>query len=352
MCATMENLPDCTQSVGRSSATSLQSNPQMDSITVFAQNYYGITLIVGVALLIFGGHLLVEGSVTIATRLGISKLVIGLTIVAFSTSSPELALNIIASMNGHSELCLGNIFGSNIANIGLVLGIGALICKLPVTGRIIKVEFPLLIFATLIVGVATLIGTLNAYWAIGFLCLFSFLMWTWFRIGNEDESQVAMQSEGAIPEVQCSTIGAWAMLLTGLVLLALGGKATEIGAVTGALSLGMSEIVVGGTVVAIATSLPEVVTTIIAAKKGHPDLAVGNVVGSNIFNILFVLPITILVNPISISSDVWLYVVVMFVMTVLAWFLTMDRRIKPKEGGILVGLYIAFLAYVTFSIVT
>ena len=92
-------------------------------------------------------------------------------------------------------------------------------------------------------------------------------MWTWFRIGNEDESQVAMQSEGAIPEVQCSTIGAWAMLLTGLVLLALGGKATEIGAVTGALSLGMSEIVVGGTVVAIATSLPEVVTTIIAAKK-------------------------------------------------------------------------------------
>jgi cation:H+ antiporter len=110
----------------------------------------------------------------------------------------------------------------------------------------------------------------------------------------------------------------------------------------------MSEILVGGTVVAIATSLPEVVTTVIAAKKGHPDLAVGNVVGSNIFNILFVLPITILVNPIEISSDAWMYVLVMFCMTLLAWILTMDNRIKPKEGSILVGLYILFLAWVSF----
>jgi cation:H+ antiporter len=138
------------------------------------------------------------------------------------------------------------------------------------------------------------------------------------------------------------------MLFVGLMLLGLGGKATEIGAVTGAIALGMSEILVGGTVVAIATSLPEVVTTVIAAKKGHPDLAVGNVVGSNIFNILFVLPITILVNPIEISSDAWMYVLVMFCMTLLAWILTIDNRIKPKEGSILVGLYILFLAWVSF----
>jgi len=149
--------------------------------------------------------------------------------------------------------------------------------------------------------------------------------------------------------VHCSAISAWTMLIAGLVLLGLGGKATEIGAVTGALSLGMSEIVVGGTVVAIATSLPEVVTTVIAAKKGHPDLAVGNVVGSNIFNTLFVLPITILVNPITPTSGAWVYVAVMFGMTLLAWLLTMDKRIKPKEGGILVGLYILFLAWVSFA---
>tara|TARA_X000001036_G_scaffold86852_5_gene78914 strand:- start:6422 stop:7387 length:966 start_codon:yes stop_codon:yes gene_type:complete len=319
----------------------------MDVITTFAQNWYIATLLLGVIMLIWGGHLLVEGSVAIATKLGVSKLVIGLTIVAFSTSSPELALNAIASLNGHGELCLGNIFGSNIANIGLVLGIGALICKLPVTGRVIKIEFPWLVFATFLVGGATLFSTLNIYWAFIFLLLFCFLMWQWFHIGNKDASQTGPQSEAFASDVHCSTISAWTMLLAGLVLLGFGGKATEIGAVTGALALGMNKIVVGGTVIAIATSLPEVVTTIIAAKKGHPDLAVGNVVGSNIFNILFVLPITILIQPIQAPSGAWVYVSVMFGITLIAWFLTMDKRIKLKEGIILVSLYVSFLLWVS-----
>jgi cation:H+ antiporter len=319
----------------------------MDAITTIAQDWYVATLLLGVCMLILGGHLLVEGSVAIATKLGISKLVIGLTIVAFSTSSPELALNVIASLNGHGDLCLGNIFGSNIANIGLVLGIGALICKLPVTSRLIKVEFPLLVAATGIVGGATLFFELNLYWAIFFLGLFSLLMWQWFHIGNEDESPLGAKSEEIAPVGHTSTVRAWILLIAGLVLLGFGGKATEIGAVTGALALGMSEIVVGGTVIAIATSLPEVVTTIIAAKKGHPDLAVGNVVGSNIFNILFVLPITILVQPIQASSGAWIYVAVMFGITLIAWFLAMDKRIKSKEGIILIGLYVLFLTWVS-----
>lgn len=321
----------------------------MDSFFIFAKEWYGLSLIAGVVMLIIGGHLLVEGSVAIAKRLGISTLVIGLTIVAFSTSSPELALNIIASANGHGDLCLGNIFGSNIANLGLVLGIGALICKLPVTGRVVKVEFPWLVGATVLVGCVTLFGELNWMWAIVFLVLFCFLMWKWFRIGKESESPVGKQSGDVIPEVSCSTIAAWSMLLGGLILLAVGGKATEIGAVTGALQFGMSEILVGSTIVAIATSLPEVVTTIVAARKGHPDLAVGNVVGSNIFNILFVLPITIFVNPINAPQDAWIYVAVMFIMTALAYYLTLDNKIKPKEGGILIGLYICFLIGITFA---
>jgi cation:H+ antiporter len=317
-------------------------------IITFAQDWFVLTLLVGVAMLVFGGHLLVEGGIAIATRFGVSKLVIGLTIIAFSTSSPELAINVIASFNGHGDLCLGNIFGSNIANIGLVLGIGALICKLPVTAQIIKVEFPWLVIATFIVGAATIFSGLNIYWAIGFLCFFVFLMLKWFRIGKDTDSGIEKECGQSTSAVERSALSAWAMLFVGLMLLGLGGKATEIGAVTGAIALGMSEILVGGTVVAIATSLPEVVTTVIAAKKGHPDLAVGNVVGSNIFNILFVLPITILVNPIEISSDAWMYVLVMFCMTLLAWILTMDNRIKPKEGSILVGLYILFLAWVSF----
>ncbi len=316
----------------------------MDHFIELAQELYGLSLLAGVAMLIMGGHLLVEGSVAIAKHLGISTLVIGLTVVAFSTSSPELALNIVASINGHGDLSLGNIFGSNIANLGLVLGIGALICKLPVTGRIVKIEFPWLVVLTVIVGLVTLFGTLNRIWAILFLCFFVFLMMKWFKIGKEGESKVADQSGDVTPEGSTSLLVAWVILIGGLILLGVGGKATEIGAVTGALHLGMSKILIGGTIVAIATSLPEIVTTIIAARKGHPDLAVGNVVGSNIFNLLFVLPITMLVHPIDAPDRVLVYIVVMVLMTILAWILTMrDRKIKPYEGAILVGSYIIFL---------
>lgn len=321
----------------------------MDTFIELAQNRYVLTLIVGIAMLILGGHFLVEGSVAIAKRLGISTLVIGLTIVAFSTSSPELALNLIASANGHGDLCLGNIFGSNIANLGLVLGIGALICKLPVTGRIVKIEFPLLVLATVLVGTVTYSSSLNTAWAIVFLCMFCLLMWMWFRIGNKETSVIAEQSDDVTPDGPTSAFRAWIMLAAGLVLLGFGGKATEIGAVTGAIHFGMSELLVGSTVVAIATSLPEVVTTIIAAKKGHPDLAVGNVVGSNIFNLLFVLPLTMFVNPISPPDGVHVYIFVMVALTVLAYILTLgDKKIKPYEGGILVGLYLFFLVGIGF----
>ena len=320
----------------------------MDQFIDLAQDLYYVSLLVGIAMLIVGGHLLVEGSVAIAKRFGISTLVIGLTVVAFSTSSPELALNIVASINGHGDLSLGNIFGSNIANIGLVLGIGALICKLPVTGRIVQIEFPWLVVLTVVVGLVTIFGTLNWIWAIVFLFFFVYLMLKWFKIGKESESKVAAQSDDVTPEGSCSAFAAWAMLIGGLILLGVGGKATEIGAVSGAETLGMSKILIGGTIVAIATSLPEIVTTIIAAKKGHPDLAVGNVIGSNIFNILFVLPITMLINPIPTPNKVWVYVVVMVLMTLLAWILSMrdkkgDNKIKPYEGAILVGSYVFFL---------
>ncbi|MDP7008581.1 MAG: calcium/sodium antiporter [Phycisphaerales bacterium] len=329
----------------------------MDSIFTFAENFYPISLVVGIGLLILGGNLLVEGGVAIAKRLGVSTLVIGLTIVAFSTSSPELALNAVASFNDHGSLCFGNIIGSNIANIGLVLGIGALICRLPVTGRIVNWEFPWLVFASFAIFITTLASyfidlpffhDLGIPWAIFFLLLFTISMWKWFRLGKS-ESEVAKQSSDVTPEGTGSSITAWAMLLGGLVCLGTGGKATEIGAVVLATQMGISQIVIGGTVVAIATSLPEVVTTVIAAKKKHPDLAVGNVVGSNLFNILFVLPITMLIRPIEIapSPEPWVYLGVMLLITIIAWRMTLDDRVKAKEGGVLLALYACFLVGIT-----
>jgi cation:H+ antiporter len=330
----------------------------MDSITTFAQNWYPVSLLVGIILLIVGGNLLVEGGVAIAKRLGVSTLVIGLTIVAFSTSSPELALNSVASWNGHGDLCFGNIIGSNIANIGLVLGIGALICRLPVTGQIIRWEFPWLVAVTGVVVLITWAASSSSAptslqglgwpWAILLLLLFCFSMWKWFQLGR-GESKLAKQSGDITPDVQCSATAAWAMLVGGLFLLGIGGKATELGAVSLATNLGISEVVIGGTVVAIATSLPEVVTTIIAAKKNHPDLAVGNVIGSNLFNVLFVLPITMLIQPIAIPQGLepWVYLGAMLCFTLLAWKMTTDARVKAKEGRVLVSLYVCFLVGIT-----
>jgi cation:H+ antiporter len=321
----------------------------MDTIINIAQGWYPVSLIMGIVLLLGGGHLLVDGSVAIAKRFGVSTLVIGLTIVAFSTSSPELAFSVVSSLNHHGDLSLGNIFGSNIANIGLVLGIGTLICKLPVTGQIVSTEFPLLVLATLIVGVVCIFLGLTVFWACVLLLGFCVLMWKWFTLGK-NQSVVGTEAEELVPGVQYS-YKSWIMVSCGLLMLVVGGKATEIGAVAVATSFGMSKILIGGTVVAIATSLPEVVTTVVAARKGHPDLAVGNVVGSNIFNILFVLPITVLVAPdmtIAVPSSAVVYIAVMFFMTILAWALTTSGKIvKPKEGALLVGLFILYLVCVS-----
>ena len=327
----------------------------MDSITTYAQIWYPVSLLVGIILLIVGGNYLVEGAVAIARQLGVSTLVIGLTIVAFSTSSPELALNAVASWNGHGDLCFGNIIGSNIANIGLVLGIGILICREPWKE---SKEFLWLLGFTAAVCLISYVASSSSAptwlqglgwpWAILLLLLFCFSMWKWFQLGR-GESKVAKQSGDITPDGQRSPTAAWVMLVGGLLLLGIGGKATELGAVSLATNLGISELVIGGTVVAIATSLPEVVTTIIAAKKNHPDLAVGNVFGSNLFNVLFVFPITMLIQPIAIPQGIepWVYLGAMLCFTLLAWKMTTDKRVKAKEGGGLVSLYVCFLVGIT-----
>ncbi len=316
----------------------------MVTFTTFAEDWFILSLLVGVLLLIFGGNWLVEGGVAIAKHMGISLLMIGLTIVAFSTSAPELALNVIAVMNGNGELAIGNIFGSNIANLGLVLGIGAIICKLPVTGQVVRTEFPILIGATAIVsGVAYYVTELTTAWGFLFLGMFCIAMWHWFKQGKSGKSIIAEEAK-ELTEGKTLPFGVGCiMLVGGLLLLGLGGKLTEIGAVTAATNLGISQMVIGVTIVAIATSLPEVVTTVIAARKGHPDLAVGNVVGSNLFNMLFVLPISLFFGSISMPSDIGVYLIAMCAITLIAWKFTTDEKIKPIEGGVLLSLYAAFL---------
>ena len=316
----------------------------MDTFTTFAEDWFVLSLLFGAALLIFGGQMLVDGGITIAKHLNVSLLIIGLTVVAFSTSAPELALNIIAVMNGNGELALGNIFGSNIANIGLVLGIGALICKLPVTGHIVSWEFPFLMVATLIVSVITFLNPeLTMIWSLAFLFLFCIAMFHWYKQGKSGTSILAAESKELVAGDSRSAIAGVCLLALGLVLLGLGGKLTEIGAVTFATKIGISQLVIGVTIVAIATSLPEVVTVVIAARKGHPDLAVGNVVGSNLFNMLFVLPISLFVGKITVPSDIWIYLSAMCAITFIAFLFKNGKRFNPVEGGVLLSLYAIFL---------
>ncbi len=268
-----------------------------------------LILVVGIVLLLAGGHWLVTGAVTIARRLGVSTLVVGLTIVAMGTSAPELAFNVIAATGGHAELSFGNIVGSNIANIGLVLGITALIWPLTVHGRVVSRELPWLVVVSL---VACLVPFLpfgpTGFARIGGLFMFAWFgifMVSWYRLGRREAADPLVQGLGQEAEAETvgSMGGAVALLLIGLALLFVGGKLSAVGAVGIARSLGLTEGLIGLTIVAFATSLPELTTCVIACRKGHHDLAVGNIVGSNIFNLLLVLGLTAVITPVPMPDN-------------------------------------------------
>jgi len=331
----------------------------MTQINDFAQHWYGWStlFVLGMGLLVVGGNLLVDGGVGVANKFKINTMVVGLTIIAFSTSAPELAFNVLASINGHGEMSLGNIFGSNIANLSLVLGVGAIIygqkvtdgsLKLPkmyITGGHQKGLKSFTVIVSLLTVIAFFFGQENPLLGLSWPCaLLLLLMFAYFIIKMVFPSKEMTD----IPDVKSSTKASICLLIVGLVFLGVGGKMAEISSVAAGRSFGLSEIFIGATIVAIATSLPELVTTIVAAKKGESDMAVGNVIGSNFFNMLFVLPITMLVNPIPIPAgcEPWVYLVVMLCITFLASKM-MKKDLTRKEGYVLVGFYLTFLISIT-----
>ncbi len=302
----------------------------------------------GVVALLFGGHLLVEGAITVARKLGMSTLLIGLTIVAFGTSAPELALNAVAAAGGQTGLAFGNIIGSNIANIGLVLGLTALIAPITVAPALFRISgFPWLIVVTLVVSVLPLVGSEAAFarWAgIILLGLTPVTAWLWYRQHQRypEDSPVDVPTE--LPDRSLGLAGL--LMLTGLALLIGGGKCTEIGAVSVARWLGLSEAVIGLSIVAVATSLPEVITSIMAARRGQPDLALGTVVGSNLFNLALVLGVTATISPVAIPAGGWLDLTVMTGLTILLVVLAgTGRRLGRTEGVLILTIWVATLVF-------
>ena len=315
-------------------------------------------MVIGLGCLVAGAEFLVKGAAAIATRLGVQPVVIGLTVVAFGTSAPELAVSVASSISGNSDVAFGNVAGSNIANILLILGASAVVGGLAVSQRIVRIDVPLLVGVSI---VALLMSLDNRIGRVDGVLLFSgVIAYTWWLIrasrretaAVSQEYAVAIESvEGAVGErpilVQIS------LVVGGLVVLVIGSQLLVNSATDIAESLGVSDLVIGLTVVAIGTSLPELATSILAAFRGQRDIAVGNVVGSCLFNLMCVLGLTGIVSPDGVNvgdSSLRLDFPVMIAATiVLVPIMWNGFQIKRWEGLVLTAFYAAYLAYLVLA---
>lgn len=316
--------------------------------------YFAFLLALGSVGLYFGAEWLVRGAAGLAALLGVRPLAIGLTVVAYGTSAPELVVSGLAALEGKSALALGNVVGSNIANIGLILGVTCVIAPPLVKAGLMRRELPILLLATIAVPALLWNGTVSRLeGAVLVLGALAFTALTLQGVqASARTSTPPPPSEGTAPEVRedphvetLSRARLAGITLAGLAVLGTGGKLFVDGAVGIALAIGISERVVGLTIVAIGTSLPELAASLVAALRGHSDIAVGNVLGSNIFNILLILGAAALVRPVSAElSSVRLDLLVMCGLTVLcAVAMRTARKIQRLEGALLVAGYAAFL---------
>ncbi|MBP0957810.1 MAG: calcium/sodium antiporter [Oscillospiraceae bacterium] len=253
-------------------------------------------LIIGFVLLIKGADIFVDGSSGIAAKFGIPQLVIGLTIVAMGTSSPEAAVSISAALKGSAEITIGNIVGSNILNILIILGISSVIVPLAVAKSTIKYEIPFMIVITVLLLVTGLNGSIGIVEGIILLSAFVAYLTYLFIMAKND-----MKQEDSPKDI--STVKAALFIILGLAMIVLGSNFTVDAASAIALSLGLSERFIGLTIVALGTSLPELCTSVSAARKGNADIAIGNIVGSNIFNILFIVGLSALITEVPFARN-------------------------------------------------
>ena len=295
-----------------------------------------IYLVLGAILLVKGADLLVDGGVGIALKSGISELVVGLTVVAFGTSAPELTVSLTAAITGSGAISYTNVVGSNIANIALILGITAIIAPIAVNRSLIRWELPFMIGISLITAV---IGYKLAAPRIAGLILLALFVWYMRHCLHSPEPP------GELPEGYAQK-SAWllvGMIILGTIGLAGGGKLFVDAAVEIALALGISESKIGLTVVALGTSLPELVTSVVAALKKQADISLGNIVGSNIFNILMVLGATAVISPFTLEPDQYLFVagipIMLLTAVILVPFALSGRVINRIEGSVLVAIY-------------
>lgn len=309
-----------------------------------------LLLVLGFALLIKGADWLVDGASALAKKNNISDLAIGLTIVAFGTSAPELVVNVFASVQNHQGIVFGNVIGSNNFNLFFILGIAGLIAPLTVQTSTVWKEIPLSLLAALMLfvlandilifrGEANVLGRIDGLILIIFFVLFLLYVYKQLKSDPDNVSDQYLKMSG---------LKVWGFIIIGLTGLVVGGKMVVNSAISIAELVGMSEKVIGLTIVAAGTSLPELATTVVAVRKNNSDIAVGNVVGSNIFNVFFILATSALINPISydtvFNTDVYVLIggtAIIFV----TMFTGKKKKLDRWEAGILLAAYIGYVIY-------
>lgn len=316
----------------------------------------GLAILFGLFLLLWSADRFIEGAASTARHFRISPLMIGMVVVGFGTSAPELLVSALASLQGNPGIALGNAYGSNITNIALILGITALISPVAVQSGILKKELPLLALITVVAVIQLLDGELSRLDAIILLVCFAGLMvWTIREGTRKKEDSLSTDMEAELEGRSTSLKWALIWLVVGLALLLVSSRMLVWGAVVLAQALRISDLIIGLTVVAVGTSLPELASSVMSARKGEHDLALGNILGSNLFNTLAVVGIAGSIHPLHVEPEV-LYrdVLLMAGLTFSLFFLGFGfrgpGRINRWEGLALVLIYGSYIAYLVFSV--
>lgn len=302
-------------------------------------------LVIGLVMLCFGGNWLVSGGVGIAKKFRISNLVIGMTIVAYGTSTPELAAS-IAAAGDHGAIILGNIVGSNIANVGMVIGVSAILIPIAIEKSVLRKEIPIMLGVSLLLVLLSIDGELSQYdgglLLIG-LGIFAFFT---FRDAIKQRTKIQDEYESSQNNIYLKSFG---LIGIGIVVLYIGAILTVDNAVVIATEFGLSEKIIGLTVIAIGTSLPELITSIIAIRKGHTDIGIGNIIGSNIYNILMIMGVGAALGGVLITSDVYLDYAIMIIFSLALLIGLKTKIINRAMGVILTAGYVLYLVTTFFK---
>ncbi|MEI7642701.1 MAG: calcium/sodium antiporter [Chloroflexales bacterium] len=313
----------------------------------------GVLFVAGIVLLIWGADLLVRGAAHLAAAVGVPPLIIGLTVVAMGTSAPELAVSLQAALSGQADLTLGNVVGSNIANVLLILGLAALVAPLIVASRLLQREVPAMIGISLLFWLLAADGVISRLDGVVLIILLSAFMAV--TIWSERRAPAPPGSPSARSDrTRWGLARNLGLVLGGLILLVAGAEWLVEGAVVFARTLGVSELIIGLTIVAVGTSLPEIATSILASLRGERDIAVGNVVGSNILNLLAVLGLTALISPqpITVPASALAFDIPVMVAAAVACLPIFfnGRMIARWEGTLFVSYYVAYTAYLILAV--